>query len=550
MSIFKKTYTRPVPPDTTITTDKRGRRTAKWTDGRGRARKAPVRTVTSGPNAGTERIVLEASKWTVRVADAAGGVHERTAYTDKDASKALEADLIRRVERGEAGITDPYEDHRRRALTDHLDAFHRHLEAKGGTRRHVDLTLQRCRRVLDGIGATSLDHLDAGRIGDFLHTLRRSGDPAVPPAKRRPLSVESANHHLRALRSFCRWLVRDGRLRDDPTRTLSTTKADANRRHVRRALTEEELSRLVEATRRGPDRRGLSGEDRAMLYLTAAYTGLRASELASLTPAAFDFSEDPPVVRLAAASSKHREDDILPLRSDLAEALRSWIGDTPPDAPLWPGRWARDYSAAKILRRDLEAAGVAYRDASSRVADFHSLRVTFCTALARSGTHPKVAQDLARHTSLDLTMKHYTHVLSGDLSEAVESLPAPPADDPAAGEAAEADLRRTGTDDAVASEEDRGTGRDDADPSAATGRDPEPRSLSPMLSFGDGTTWQAEAQSGKTEEAGERHPEAPQTPLVAGVGNEEAPSGKAWQKYAREDSNPQPSDPKSDALSC
>ncbi|MFH5804676.1 hypothetical protein [Alienimonas sp. DA493] len=39
---------------------------------------------------------------------------------------------------------------------------------------------------------------------------------------------------------------------------------------------------------------------------------------------------------------------------------------------------------------------MAYRDAAGRVLDFHALRHTFVTNLARSGVHPKHAQALAR----------------------------------------------------------------------------------------------------------------------------------------------------------
>jgi len=59
-----------------------------------------------------------------------------------------------------------------------------------------------------------------------------------------------------------------------------------------------------------------------------------------------------------------------------------------------------------MLRKDLQAAGIPYRDASDRVADFHTLRHTFITRLARSGVVPAVAKSLARHSGPTLTMDH------------------------------------------------------------------------------------------------------------------------------------------------
>jgi integrase len=58
------------------------------------------------------------------------------------------------------------------------------------------------------------------------------------------------------------------------------------------------------------------------------------------------------------------------------------------------------------------------------VADFHALRHTFITNLAMSGVHPKVAQDLARHSTIELTMSRYSHTVMEQRSEAVARLPA------------------------------------------------------------------------------------------------------------------------------
>jgi hypothetical protein len=56
-------------------------------------------------------------------------------------------------------------------------------------------------------------------------------------------------------------------------------------------------------------------------------------------------------------------------------------------------------------------------------ADFHSLRHTTGTLLASAGVHPKVAQSIMRHSTIDLTMSRYMHTLIGQERTAVESLP-------------------------------------------------------------------------------------------------------------------------------
>lgn len=54
---------------------------------------------------------------------------------------------------------------------------------------------------------------------------------------------------------------------------------------------------------------------------------------------------------------------------------------------------------------------------------FHSLRHSFGTMLAAAGVHPKTAQQLMRHSDINLTMSRYTHVLRGQERKAINSLP-------------------------------------------------------------------------------------------------------------------------------
>jgi hypothetical protein len=57
------------------------------------------------------------------------------------------------------------------------------------------------------------------------------------------------------------------------------------------------------------------------------------------------------------------------------------------------------------------------------VADFHALRHMFISNLARRGVHPKVAQALARHSTITLTMDRYSHTLMGEQADALAVLP-------------------------------------------------------------------------------------------------------------------------------
>ena len=118
------------------------------------------------------------------------------------------------------------------------------------------------------------------------------------------ISLRSVWHYTRTLKGFSRWLWRDGRAREDTLAHLISPNPDPDRRHERRALTPEELSRVFQAAEGGPVVLKTTGPDRAALYRVAAGTGFRANELRSLTPEPFDLATEPPTVTVKVAYSK------------------------------------------------------------------------------------------------------------------------------------------------------------------------------------------------------------------------------------------------------
>jgi hypothetical protein len=100
--------------------------------------------------------------------------------------------------------------------------------------------------------------------------------------------------------------------------------------------------------------------------------------------------------------------------------LRAYLDGGHADAPVWPGTWVE--KAAKMLRRDPEAAGVPYVDGDGGNCDFHSSRHRFGTELAVPDVSTKVLQTLMRHSTITLTSGRYTHAGSFDVAGAVEKL--------------------------------------------------------------------------------------------------------------------------------
>jgi len=79
-------------------------------------------------------------------------------------------------------------------------------------------------------------------------------------------------------------------------------------------------------------------------------------------------------------------------------------------------------NARRLLRRVLDRAGIARRDALGRVIDIHALRTSSLTRLARRGVPLVVAQRIAGHSSPLITSKHYVHTELEALRVAVEGV--------------------------------------------------------------------------------------------------------------------------------
>jgi len=77
----------------------------------------------------------------------------------------------------------------------------------------------------------------------------------------------------------------------------------------------------------------------------------------------------------------------------------------------------------ETFKADLKEANIEFINAKNQRADFHSLRHTLATNLALSGTAPRVAMEIMRHSDMRLTSKTYTDAGLLPIIEAVAKLP-------------------------------------------------------------------------------------------------------------------------------
>jgi integrase len=363
-----------------------------------------------------------AKNYSIKYQDETGKWRTVKGCATKDLTKQKAHDLEERVLNVKAGRVDPFEAPKATPLKEHVDAFQRYLEGKGRAGSHIGQTIRRIKAILDACGFTTIDHLIAydatDKVTGYLAARRRGEEK---------LSCHTCNHYLTALKMFCRWAVRQNRMPASPLMLMGSIATEGDEKRERRAITEEQFSKLVQKAAKGATVQRLTGQDRAMLYVVAGYTGLRAQELASLEAADFKLEGDYPYIVLRAIDAKNRQEARQPLPRDLAETLAPWLSGK--SGKPWPGYWWN--KAAEMLQVDLKAAKIDYKT-SDGFFDFHGLRVQFVTALARANVHPRVAQQLARHSTVELTMGVYSKVNGSDVASGLKGLPAVPSISPAA----------------------------------------------------------------------------------------------------------------------
>lgn len=311
------------------------------------------------------------------------------------------------------GILDTRHVEASKPLSDHLNEWDAALKAKGGTSRHVTQTVKRVRDVFTGCGFTFTSDITVSRVQTHLSALREG---------EKPINTQTYIHYRKACRQFCKWMVKARRANDNPLEHWDAPQMVTDPKHARRAFTLAELRDLIDVAYHGTDRAGMTGPERALLYRLAVETALRANELRSLTRASFNLHTNKPTVTVEKIHSKRRRRDTKRLSTDTALLLRDHLANKLPDAKAFNMPCRTEVS--RMLKFDLKAAKIKYKDDAEKYADFHSLRHTSGTLLKEAGLHPKLIQSHMRHSTITLTMDRYTHENLNDDDTIVSALPA------------------------------------------------------------------------------------------------------------------------------
>jgi len=275
----------------------------------------------------------------------------------------------------------------------YIEKFIRYLEIEKNYSAHTvlnyKLDLKDFGRFLAG---TELEKIDYLSLRKYLAVL-----------KEKNLGNRTVGRRLSALRSFFRFLSREGYIKTNPILMLSSPKLD---KHLPSFMTEDEVKKLIESAFARNDKDVLGLRDRAILE--AFYSsGLRISELVGLNSEDIDFISG--IVKVRGKGKKER---IVPMGESALLAIRKYLDKR------------KKQSTAVFLNKNssrISTRGVRFALGKYlKLAEIkpgvsaHTFRHSFATHLLNRGADLRTVQELLGHANLSTT-QIYTHLTTEKL---------------------------------------------------------------------------------------------------------------------------------------
>ena len=231
-------------------------------------------------------------------------------------------------------------------------------------------------------------------IRAYLHWLDRKREKSTSMARK-----------LASLRSFYRYLQREGRVGLNPAEAIRTPKQP---KHLPRVLSKDDAAALMEFP---AGETGSSLRDRALLE-TLYSTGARVSELVGINLDDLRASEG-----LVHLRGKGRKERIVPIGAVALKAIHNYRASLKPSTinhrPSVPiflnlrgGRLTTRSVARIVARYSNQLTGGSVSP--------HTLRHSFATHLLDEGADLRSIQEMLGHVSLSTTQK-YTHLATDQL---------------------------------------------------------------------------------------------------------------------------------------
>lgn len=249
----------------------------------------------------------------------------------------------------------------------------------------IDYLLNFLRGEQIGVEDVRLEHLET-----FAATIHEFG-----------VSATSQARILSGVRSFFRFLVLDGVLRDDPSELLESPSVGE---HLPEVLSTEEVDRMEAAI----DLSKWEGQRNRAIIEVLFSCGLRVSELVSLKFS--DVFAEEKYLRIVGKGDKER---LVPISDTALNEMKLWLFDRNL-MKIKPGE--QDYVFLNrrgahltrtmiliMIKRTAEDAGI------TKTVSPHTLRHSFATALLQGGANLRAIQEMLGHENIKTT-QIYTHI--------------------------------------------------------------------------------------------------------------------------------------------
>ena len=274
------------------------------------------------------------------------------------------------------------------------EQFFAFLKVEQGVSAHTLRAYQKDLTEFLDFAPNSLNKIDYLDIRSYLASLHA-----------RKLKKTTISRKLAAIRSFFKFLHREGYVKKNPAKLVSSPKVP---RSLPKFLTIDEIFSLLD-TPEGETFRVC--RDRAMLELLYS-SGIRVSELTSLDISDLDLRES--LIRVKGKGMKER---IVPVGSKALESIQEYLPERlslrKKSSALFPNN-----RGGRLTQRSVRRIVLHYSRMIRLKGELspHTLRHTFATHLLHEGADLRVIQELLGHASLSTTQK-YTHVDITHLAE-------------------------------------------------------------------------------------------------------------------------------------
>jgi len=272
-------------------------------------------------------------------------------------------------------------------MQEHINRFIRYLEVERGVSAHTVRAYRKDLEEFSAYAAAKPEHLDLIDIRGFIAGQIHNG-----------LSKITVSRRLSSIRSFFKYLHREGHITANPAKLVSNPRIP---KMLPRYLSVDDVFSLIER----PEGIGfITVRDRAILELLYS-SGLRVSELSGLNVDDLTIRES--LVKIRGKGKKER---IVPVGSKAIGAFKSYLVERmlrrSRDKALFLNRMG-----TRLTDRGVRRIVVKYARASAMTGHVgpHVLRHSFASHLLQGGADLRVIQELLGHASLSTTQK-YTHL--------------------------------------------------------------------------------------------------------------------------------------------